>query len=176
VKAGLSGPASIGWFTRRVGVPAFATLLILVPPFAPEPLPAQEPRGTELGVIGMVALSEPAFVGGGLQLAVRPGGRARIAVSGLPGAIERRFALRGEVLAQFLLNPAAMRGVGVYGLAGIAGVTGPNERAYLVAGIGLEANPGGRSGWLAEAGIGGGARLVVGWRRRWFARPRQPAP
>lgn len=150
--------------------------LILLPIFALESLPAQEPRGTELGAMGMVALSDPVFVGVGLQVAVRPGGRARIAVTVLPGAIEHRFALRGEAIAQFLLNPAATRGVGVYGLAGIAGVTGPNERAYLVAGIGLEANPGGRSGWLAEAGIGGGARLAVGWRRRWFARPRQPAP
>jgi hypothetical protein len=159
-----------------VGLPVLRTFLVLMSNLAPESLPAQESRGTELGGIGMVALSDPAFVGGGLQVAVRPGGRARIAVTVLPGAIERRFALRGEALAQFLLNPATVRGVGVYGLAGIAGVTGSRERAYLVAGIGLEANPGGRSGWLVEAGVGGGVRLAVGWRRRWFARARQALP
>lgn len=172
------GPADCGLtgrLTRPVGRPLIVAFLVLMPMLAPESLPAQEPRGTELGGIGMVALSDPVFVGGGLQVAIRPGGRARFAVTALPGAIRERFALRGEAIAQFLLNPATVRGVGLYGLAGIAGVTGARERAYLVAGIGVETSPGGRSGWLVEAGVGGGARLAIGWRRRWWARP-PPAP
>jgi hypothetical protein len=150
--------------------------LVLMPIVGPKSLSAQEPRGTELGGIGMVALSDPVFLGGGLQVAVRPGGKARIVVTALPGAIDRRFALRGEVIAEFLLNPATVQGIGLYGLAGIAGVTGSRERAYLVAGIGAEKSPGGRSGWVVEAGVGGGARLAVGWRWRWLARPGSPAP
>ena len=161
---------------RRAGLPFYPSFLVLIPLVALEALPAQEPRGTEVAGIGMVALSDPVFAGGGLQVAVRPGGRARLAVTLLPGAMRRRFALRAEAVAHFLLNPAPVSEVGFYGLAGIAGVTGAIERAYLVAGIGVETNPGGPSGWLAEAGVGGGARVAVGWRRRWFTRPASEVP
>jgi hypothetical protein len=47
-------------------------------------------------------------------------------------------------------------------------VGGPVERGYLVLTLGLEASPGGRTGWFLEAGVGGGARIAAGWRRRWF--------
>jgi len=126
----------------------------------------QEPRGLELATTGVIVLSDPLFAGAGLQGAARPGGRSRIALGVFPGAIDERFALRGELVAHFLLSPGARRGVGFYGFGGVAGLSGPSDRAYLMLGVGVEANPGGRSGWMLEAGLGGGARIAAGWRWR----------
>jgi hypothetical protein len=126
----------------------------------------QEPRGLELATTSVVVLSDPLFAGAGLQGAIRPGGRGRIALGVFPGMLDERFALRGELVAHFLLSPGGRRGVGFYGLGGVAGLTGPRDRAYLMLGVGVEANPGGRSGWMLEAGVGGGARIAAGWRWR----------
>lgn len=130
----------------------------------------QEPHGLELAATGAVVVTDPVFAGAGFQGAVRPGGRSRLVVGVLPGMIEDRFALRGELVAHFLLSPGARRGVGFYGLGGVAGLTGPRKRAYLMLGVGVEANPGGRSGWMLEAGVGGGVRIAAGWRWRWLER------
>ncbi|HSB55661.1 MAG TPA: hypothetical protein VLD58_14975, partial [Gemmatimonadales bacterium] len=78
-----------------------------------------------------------------------------------------RLAGRGELLAQFLLSPGRTRGAGLYGLGGVAGQAGRRDRGFLVLGLGLEGAPGGASGWFAEAGVGGGARVAAGWRWRW---------
>jgi hypothetical protein len=43
-----------------------------------------------------------------------------------------------------------------------------------VLGLGLEHAPGAASGWSIEAGVGGGARLSVGWRVRRFREPKEP--
>ena len=45
-------------------------------------------------------------------------------------------------------------------------VGGPVEQGYLVVAIGLEGRPGARAGWFVEAGVGGGARLALGYRWR----------
>jgi hypothetical protein len=34
--------------------------------------------------------------------------------------------------------------------------------------LGVEQAPGRRRGWFIESGFGGGARVAVGWRTRWF--------
>ncbi|HEY7681270.1 MAG TPA: hypothetical protein VH879_01390 [Gemmatimonadales bacterium] len=136
---------------------------------------AQEPRGLEAGVQGMVALADPVFAGGGAAAALRTGGRSRVALAMVPGNRDGRFAFRGELTAHFLLDPGRRHGVSPYAVGGIAGVIGRSDNAFVVAGLGLEAAPGGRSGWWIEGGAGGGARLAVGWRWRWL-RWRSPRP
>ncbi len=153
---------------RGSRVPAIPVLALLLSGAMAGVVTAQAPRGLELSGMGVVTLSDPVFAGGGLQGALRPGGRARLALAMLPGTIAGRFAFRGELTAQFLLNPDRPRGIGVYAGGGVAGLTGARERAFVILGLGLETNPGGRSGWMVEAGVGGGARLAVGWRRRWL--------
>jgi len=46
---------------------------------------------------------------------------------------------------------------------------GAVSRGYLVLTIGLEERPRSSSGWALEAGIGGGVRLGLGYRWRWFS-------
>lgn len=136
---------------------------------------AQSPRGVEIGVAGGLLLTDPAFVGGGALVALRPGGRLRLQALGLVGERGSRLAGRMELSGQLLLTPSLMRGVGVYGLAGIAGTIGRADAGSLLLGLGLEARPGERQGWWAEVGVGGGARLSLGWRWRSLRRePRRP--
>lgn len=129
------------------------------------PVAAQTARGFEVGVASALLLAEPEFVGGGALVALRPGGRLRLQIAALAGEASG-LAGRAELSGQFLLTPNAMRGVGVYGLAGIAGTAGRTDAGYLLLGLGAEAAPGGRHGWWVEAGAGGGARIALGWRWR----------
>lgn len=74
---------------------------------------------------------------------------------------------RGELLAHFLLSPAARRGIGLYAGGGIAAnVTGAKTSEFVVLTLGVESKPGARSGWAIEAGVGGGARVTIGYRWR----------
>ena len=132
---------------------------------------AQGPTGLEFGVQALATLADPSFAGGGISFSVRPEDRTRFAAAITPGARDRRFALRGDLLLEYMLDPARFRGVGVYGLGGVAGVTGRSGAGYIVLGIGVESAPGGSSGWAAEVGMGGGVRFTLGWRRRWLHRP-----
>jgi len=131
----------------------------------PVSLSAQQVR--EVGIQTLLTSSDPALVTGGLYAAVRVAARARIAVTLGPGVSDGRLAGRGELLAHFLLSPGATTRPGVYLGGGIAGVVGPVDQGYVVALAGLEAPPGRRSGWVVEAGVGGGLRLTAGWRWRW---------
>jgi hypothetical protein len=135
----------------------------------PDAALAQEPRGFEAGLQGITTLAEPRLAGGGLTGAWRPGGRMRLVVGALPGVTGRRFAFRGELGAHFLLNPTLVRGLGFYGMGGIAGVAARRSAGYLMLGVGAETSPAGRSGWMVELGVGGGGRIAVGWRRRWLS-------
>jgi hypothetical protein len=135
---------------------------------------AQSDRGLEAGVHGLALIQDPAWLGGGVYAAWRPGGKARLALTLNAGSVDQRFSGRGELLAHFVLTPEKTSGAGLYGLGGIAGVTGPRDQGYLVLGLGLERSPGGASGWAIEAGVGGGARISVGWRRRWLGQPKEP--
>jgi hypothetical protein len=84
------------------------------------------------------------------------------------GGSAGELAFRAELLGHFLLSPNKRTGMGPYFAAGVAAVGGPVERGYLVLTLGVEQRPGARSGWVAEAGIGGGFRVALGyrWRRR----------
>ncbi len=121
----------------------------------------------EAGGQALVTTANPALLTGGVYAAVRPSLRFRIAATAGVGVSDGRAAGRGELLADFLLGPTAAAGPGVYLGGGVAGVVGPVEQGYVVALIGIEAAPGGRSGWALEAGVGGGVRLTTGWRWRW---------
>jgi hypothetical protein len=130
--------------------------------------PAAAQQVMEFGVTGIVTGSDPALVVAGGYGGLRTSRRTRLAASLGAGVSDGRGAWRGELVAHFLLNPIRRSGAGVYGAGGVAVVGGPVEQGYLVLGLGLEARPGARSGWFVEAGVGGGARLAVGFRwRRW---------
>jgi hypothetical protein len=130
--------------------------------------PAAAQQVTEFGVVGIATASDPALVVAGGYGAIRTSRRTRISAELGAGVSDGRAAWRGELLAHFLLNPTRRGGVGIYGAGGIAAVGGPVDQGYLVLTLGLEARPGGRSGWFVEAGVGGGARLAAGLRwRRW---------
>ena len=129
----------------------------------PSPLSAQ--KGIEGGVHALATFADLDFAGGGVHLGFRPGGRTRFTLAASTGVIQDEFALRGEGTAQFLLNPGSRRR-GFYAGGGIAGLAGPVDEAYLLLVFGLETSPGGRSGWVVETGIGGGIRVLVGYRWR----------
>jgi hypothetical protein len=134
---------------------------------------AQGPAGHEFGIQTVSALADPVFVGGGISFGLRPEGRTRLLSTVSVGSRSGRFAARGELLLQYLIDPARWRGWGLYGLGGIAGVTGRSGAGYVVLGIGVETAPGGKSGWMVEGGVGGGVRVALGWRRRWLHRPQR---
>jgi len=133
------------------------------------PVRLQAQQVLELGAQALVATSEPALVIGGAYAALRPAARARVAATLGAGVSDGRAAARGELLAHFLLSPAATRRAGAYVGGGLAGVVGPVDQGYIVILAGLESAPGARSGWAIEAGVGGGVRLTAGWRWRWRA-------
>ena len=134
---------------------------------AASPLAAQQVR--EIGLQATATASDPALVIGGVYAALRTSLRTRVSVAAGAGVSGGEAAWRGELLAHFLLNPDRQRGAGVYGAGGLAVVGGPVDEGYLVLTLGLEARPGGRSGWFVEGGVGGGARLAAGY--RWRKRP-----
>ena len=131
------------------------------------PLAAQHP--VEYGVHAVATFATPDLVAGGGYAAVRPGERARLALTVAAGTADGDVAFRGELLAHFLLSPRAKRGVGFYALGGAAVAdlesTGDTQ-GYMVLGLGMESRPGTRSGWALEAGIGGGLRIAAGYRWR----------
>ncbi len=145
------------------GLTGLLSLVICASAVAQQAAPVRR----ELGIIGLTTLGDPAFGGGGLYAAIRPGGNTRVAVTATVGGQAGELSGRGELLGHFVLNPRRMRGLGVYGLAGLAAEVRTGTRGYLVMGLGLETASGRRSGWALEAGVGGGVRLAVGWRRRW---------
>jgi hypothetical protein len=126
-------------------------------------------KGFEGGLHGLATFADYTFAGGGAHFSHRPGGRTRFTLGVTAGAAEGEFALRGESTAQFLLNPAG-GGTGFYAGGGVAAITGAIDEAYLLLIVGLELHPGGTSGWVLEGGIGGGARILLGYRWRWLKR------
>src|SRR6476661_739811 len=136
-----------------------AACLVLAPSAAAQ-------RVLELGVQGIATAADPAVGVGGIYGAIRTSFRTRVSAALAAGVSDGDAAWRGELLAHFLLNPTKRQGAGVYGAGGLAVSGGPVNQGYVVLTLGIEGRPGGRSGWFAEAGVGGGARLAVGYRWR----------
>jgi hypothetical protein len=135
---------------------------------AAAPAGAQQVR--ELGVQGIGTLSDPALAVGAVYAGWRPTRRARLSGSVGLGGSGGETAWRGELLVHFLLAPTRREASGVYVAGGVAAVGGRVDEGYMVLAIGIEGRPGASSGWFAEAGVGGGARLAAGYRWRWFPR------
>jgi hypothetical protein len=142
----------------------WGSLAVAVAFAAPSPVAAQ--RIAELGVQATALAANPGSVVGGVYGALRTSSRTRISVGAGVGAAEGETVVRGELLAHFLLSPARLRGMGPYVAGGVAVESEPVKEGYLVLTLGLENRPGARSGWFVEAGVGGGARVAVGFRYR----------
>ena len=110
------------------------------------------------------------FWGPAIGVARRSGAQGRFALAAAGGAYERALGLRLEATAQFLLRPSERHAPGPYAGLGLAffGAERAPGATYLTALLGVEAAPGARVGWYAEAGLGGGVRVAVGWRFRRF--------
>jgi len=130
------------------------------------PLAAQQ--GTELGVQAVVTASDPALAVTGVYGALRTSVRTRLSAAAAAGISSGELAFRGEVLGHFLLSPNKREGPGFYFAGGVAAVEGPVDRGYLVLTVGLEDRPGAGSGWGVELGVGGGLRVLLGYRWRWL--------
>lgn len=128
------------------------------------PLCAQQTY--EFGIQAMATASNPAVGVGGLYGGLRTSNRTRLSAAAGIGGSNGELAFRGELLGHFLLSPNKRTGTAPYFAAGVAAVAGRVERGYLVLTLGVEQRPGAGSGWAAEAGIGGGFRVALGYRWR----------
>ena len=130
--------------------------------------PAAAQQVMELGAQVTGTWSDPALVVAGVSGAIRTSERTRVSAALGGGLSDGDAAWRGELLGHFMLAPRRRVGLAPYAAGGLAVVGGPVERGYLVLTLGVESRPGTRSGWFLELGVGGGPRVVAGWRRRWF--------
>jgi len=138
-------------------------------------LEAQSARELQFQGVGTFATAR--YWGGGLGFALRAQGRMRAGLSLYAGDLSRkpegadrdhRFAGRGELMLSYHANPYKRSGIAPYAGGGVAiAATSDEMLEYVLLAIGVEAAPGGRSGWFAELGIGGGVRVSAGYRLRW---------
>jgi hypothetical protein len=135
-------------------------------------LEAQATRELQVQALGAFASAE--FIGGGLGVALRTRGRARVGVTLNAGDLDGSLAGRAEAVASYHLNPYAVRGITPYAGGGVAvAATEVETFEYVVILVGVETTPGRRNGWFAEVGIGGGVRVSAGFRVRWRSRSRR---
>ncbi len=130
------------------------------------PLAAQQ--GKEVGVQVVATASDPALAVAQLYAGVRTSARTRLSAAAGAGLSSGDPAFRGELLGHFLLSPNQREGPGFYFAGGVAAVGGPVDRGYLVLTVGLEDRPAAASGWGVEVGVGGGVRVMLGYRWRWL--------
>lgn len=139
------------------------------------PLAAQSAR--ELQFQGVGTFASARFIGGGLGFALRSQGRMRLGLSVSAGDFSRTpeggdrshtFGGRVELTGSYHVNPYKRSGVAPYAGGGVA-ITGTSDEMleYVLLLFGLENAPGGRRGWFAELGVGGGVRVSAGYRIRW---------
>lgn len=131
-------------------------------------------RGWDAQMHAMVLVRDSTFVGGGAGGGLRMGRGFRVGLTAGAGWVAPGAAGgRAEVVAAYHLSPPGRRTVGVYAGAGAAAeLVRGDLRGLVVAVLGLEARPWAGGGFFAEAGVGGGARVVVGYRLiRLAARP-----
>ena len=117
----------------------------------------------------MATFSDPMLAVAGAYGALRVSGRTRVSLSLGAGTTDSDLACRGELLGHFLLSPAELRKPGFYLAGGVAGVAGRVDQGFLVLTAGVEQHPARGSGWAVELGVGGGVRLALGYRWRWFS-------
>ena len=135
--------------------------------------PGAAQQAKELGIQAMATLSDPAVAVAGIYGALRTSGRTRISAAVGAGISDVELVGRGELLGHFLLSPEDRQKPGFYFAGGLAGVTGAVDRGYLVLTVGLEEGPRTPGGGFLEAGIGGGVRIAMGYRWRWFPVPKE---
>jgi hypothetical protein len=123
-------------------------------------------RGWDVQGQAMALVRDSSWIGGGLGGGVRFGRGMRVAgTAGVGWAAPDGVAGRGEILVGYHLNPPRPEGIGVYAAAGAAAEVARGVwRGLIVALLGVEVRPWLGGGLFAEAGIGGGVRLVVGYR------------
>jgi hypothetical protein len=125
-------------------------------------------QGKEVGVQLVATASDPVLAVAGVYGGIRTSTRTRLSAAAGAGVSSGDFAFRGELLGHFLLSPHQQHGPGFYVAGGLAAVNGPVDRGYLVLTMGLEDRPAAASGWGVEVGVGGGVRMMVGYRWRWL--------
>lgn len=133
---------------------------------APAAAVAQGQVRREVGVDLVGVASRPGQLLAGASLWSRVGSRTRLGGLGALGGAGGEPAVRLEFAGHFLLSPRATRGVSLYGGGGLAFSRGEARGEHLLVVVGLESRAGAQRGWIVEAGLGGGARLLVGWRWR----------
>jgi hypothetical protein len=132
------------------------------------PVAADAQSARELQVQALGIFADRDFLGAGLGFALRSAGRARVGLTVHAGGLDSAFAVRGEVVVSYHLNPYQQRGVSPYAGGGLTvGATAEDVFEYLVLLIGLETTPGRKTGWYAEVGLAGGVRAAAGFRVRW---------
>jgi len=147
---------------------AVAILAVLAAPSA------QAQRGWDAEVHALTMVRDSALIGGGVGGGMRVGGGLRGAATASLGAVSSGGAGgRGEALVTSHLPPPQRGGVGLYLGGGLAGEARDGRiRGFAVVLLGVEAHPWTGGGWFAEAGAGGGVRLLIGYRLVRVARRR----
>jgi len=142
--------------------------LLLAAAAAAAPARAGAQSVTETQVWGTATASKPAFYGGGFGFAWRDAQRDRLAPALAIGTFgDGRFGVRADLAYHFLLDPVKRSGSAVYGGGGLtAAVRQGRVVPYLLLVLGVENAPGGNGGSFLEIGVGGGARIAVGYRWR----------
>ena len=128
----------------------------------------------EAGVAVVGVASDPGFGGVGPSVRMGLGREIGVIATGAIGRRGDRWVGRGELAVQYRFAESRSRRPTWYLAGGVAGVTGRAGGSYLLAGLGLELPMGGRTGFWAEGGAAGGARIVAGFRSRLGAMTKRP--
>lgn len=120
----------------------------------------------EIGVAAVGVGSDPVLAGIGPTARIALSRELGVLATGLGGRRGDRWVGRGELQLQLRFAERFRPSRAWYLASGVAGTTGRDGGGYLVAGLGLERPISRRVVWIGEAGVGGGARLLVGIRGR----------
>lgn len=130
------------------------------------PLVGQDPPVPDLGVATVVTTGPGLAVAVGPALSLPVSSRDRVVIFGGFGAgPDGEASGRAELLWRTTV-PVGSAGVAPYAAGGLALGFTSSVRGLLVAVAGIEVDPGARMGWMLEAGVGGGLRLMAGVRWR----------
>lgn len=127
---------------------------------------AQGVREVDLHALGVA--SDPTFLGAGGGYAWRDPRRTRVLATVALGTLGHAgVAGRADLAWHFLLDPRKRQGSAAYGGGGLSVQAGAREvKPYVLVVLGAENAPGGAGGSYVEVGVGGGVRVVIGYRWR----------